>query len=144
IAYGGLGFGTVNNSKAPEYDVNLITGQLLINYKFNPYFGLSSGLSLLQVSGNGFSKKGAFYHSRKTIAIPVLFTMAYPLDSHVVLMGHLGVNATKPISGSYSYLKGTQSNVYTDWGLGSDVAVGLAYRFSEGFSLGIRFQTQAN
>src|SRR5699024_10087704 len=71
IAYGGLGFGTVNNSKAPEYDVNLITGQLLINYKFNPYFGLSSGLSLLQVSGNGFSKKGAFYHSRKTIAIPV-------------------------------------------------------------------------
>lgn len=144
LAYGGIGFGTVNNTKAPEYDVNFITGQFLVNYKFDSYFGVSSGVGLLEISGNGFDEKGAFYHKRKTLTIPVLFTMTYPLDTHVILMGHLGINATKPISGSYAYLKGTTSNVYTDWGLGSDVAVGLAYRFSEGFSLGFRFQTQAD
>ena len=72
LGYGGIGFGTVENENALNYNLNSNSGAILFNYKMAERFAISSGIGLNKLSGNGSNYLGDFNHIRTVVKIPLL------------------------------------------------------------------------
>ncbi|MDQ7918145.1 hypothetical protein RBU60_11200 [Mesonia sp. MT50] len=60
-AYGGIGYTQVKNDNEPDYDLNVNTGEVLLNYKAWDKIGLATGIGYSVLSGSGFNSNGNFY-----------------------------------------------------------------------------------
>ena len=80
IAYGGIGYGIIENNNEPNYNLNSNGGDILLNYRINQKFGIATGIGLNELTGNGFNSIGNFYHDRTMLKIPLLATMDYDVS----------------------------------------------------------------
>ncbi|MDB9783003.1 hypothetical protein OAB88_07880 [Winogradskyella sp.] len=86
IAQGGIGFAKVENDNQANYDLNVNTGEFLLNYRFNEKFGVFTGLALTEFSGSGFNEESIFYHERSVLKIPLglVLPINYPIKLKVL------------------------------------------------------------
>jgi len=145
VTYGGIGYAVVDNDREPNYNLNASTADFLINYRIGKRYGIATGLGFSQLSGNGFSAGGNFYHERGLIKIPLLFSSDYNLSEKVRLVANIGFYGQGIIKDEYSFTGGVKAeDVYTGWNFGLQCGIGLAYNLNEKMSLGIMVHNQAD
>ncbi|MCA0132135.1 outer membrane beta-barrel protein [Winogradskyella alexanderae] len=144
IAYGGIGYGIVNNDDEADYNLNSNTAELLLYYKFNEKYGVATGVGLNELTGNGFSTLGEFYHQRDFIKIPLLFTYDYGFSDTFKVYGNLGPYAQGIIKDEYRFVDTVVEDVFEGWNFGFQLSLGLLFQVSDRFSTGINFTGQSD
>lgn len=144
IAYGGIGFGIVENENEPNYNLNSNTIELLLNYKFHQKYGIATGLGLNELSGNGFNSEGNFYHERGMLKIPLLLTLDNAITDQLRVIANLGIYGQHIVNDEYRYLNNIQKDVYSGWNFGAQLGVGFVYQLQNNFSAGIHYLGQSD
>lgn len=153
IAYGGIGFGIVENDNEPNYNLNINSGEILLNYNISQRVGVATGLGLYELTGNGFNALGNFYHQRSLLKIPVLLTLNSEFSEKISFYANFGFYGHTIIKDEYRFLNGTQEDIYEGWNFGAQFGAGLLFELFDGFSAGInvsgqsdfgKFETNAN
>ena len=144
IAYGGIGYGNVDNDREANYDLNSNYGDLIVNYRFSNHFGIASGVGLNQLTGNGFNSFGQFYHERDIVKIPLLLTVDNKIGNHFELFCYLGPYAQTIINDEYSFMNGKVKDVYEGWNFGFQLGLGFLYQVSDQFSAGLNYTGQSD
>lgn len=144
IAYGGIGYGNVDNDKEANYNLNSNSGDLVVNFKFSKYYGVATGLGLNQLSGNGFNSAGNFYHERDLIKIPVLLTLDKNVGNNFRLFGYLGPYAQTIINDEYRFVFTKVEDVYEGWNFGFQLGLSFLYDVSDCVSLGLNYSGQSD
>lgn len=144
IAYGGIGYGVVENDNQPNYNLNSNSGEILLNYKFHENFGIAAGVGYNELSGNGFNAVGNFYHKRDLLKIPVLGTLNYPITDKIKVIGNFGFFTQHIIRDEFSYLNNVENDVFEGWNFGMQLGLGFAFEIAEGFYGGINFNGQSD
>lgn len=144
IAFGGIGYGIVENDNAPNYNLNSNSGELLLNYNIYKGIGLATGIGVNQLSGNGFNTSGNFYHERSLLKMPLLGTLDYNISEKLSMIGNFGFYTQTIINDSYQYLTTNQNDVYKGWNFGAQIGVGFLYQLFDNFSAGVNFNAQSD
>lgn len=144
IAFGGIGYGIVENNNQPNYNLNNNGGEFLINYNINKKFGLATGVGLNAMSGNGFNSIGNFYHQRNSLKVPVLFTINPNLSNGFKFYANLGVYGQTIIKDEYRFIDKTQENVYEGWNYGAQVGLGFMYEIFDCYYAGLHYLGQSD
>lgn len=137
----GIGFARIENEFDPDYDLNVGFVDFLINYKFTETAGISTGLSVHSMTGNGFNQIGDFYKSRSDLKIPLLFSVNYPVSDKINTSVDMGFYARSILSDEERYLNGVIEDVYMGWGLGFQTSFSFLFDVSEFLSLGINYNS---
>ncbi len=112
MAYGGIGYGIVENDNEPNYNLNSNNGEILLNYNINQKIGIATGIGLNELSGNGFNSIGNLYHERTVLKVPLLVTLSSNFSDNFSVFANLGVYGQNIISDEYRYLNNTQKDVF--------------------------------
>ena len=144
IAYGGIGYGIVDNDNEANYNLNSNSGDLVLNYKFSRNYGIATGVGLNQLSGNGFNSAGQFYHERNFIKIPLLLSIDKNVGDNFKVFAYLGPYAQTIISDEYTFVNGKVEDVYEGWNFGFQIGLGFLYEVSDRFSLGLNYLGQSD
>ena len=144
IAYGGIGYGIVDNNNQANYNLNSNSGDLVLNYKFTKNFGVATGLGLNQLSGHGFNSAGQFYHERDLIKIPLLLSIDQNVGDNFKVFVYLGPYAQTIVNDEYTFVNATVKDVYEGWNFGFQLGFGFLYEVSDRFSLGLNYLGQSD
>jgi len=144
ITYGGIGYAVVDNDNVPNYNLNANSVDFLLNYRIGQRYGLSTGIGINQLSGNGFGSVGNFYHERGLLKIPLLFSVNYNLSHKVRLVANIGLYGQTILKDEYSFIGGTIEDVYEGWNFGFQSGIGLAYNFNQKISIGLMVHNQGD
>jgi opacity protein-like surface antigen len=142
--YGGIGYAVVDNDNEPNYNLNANSVDFLLNYRIGKRYGISTGIGINQLSGNGFSSLGNFYHERGLLKIPLLLSVDYNLSQKVRLVANIGLYGQTILKDEYSFVGGKIDDLYEGWNFGFQSGIGLAYNFNQKISLGIMFHNQGD
>lgn len=144
LAYGGIGYGIVENDSEPNYNLNSNNGEILLNYNINEKVGIATGIGLNELSGNGFNSIGAFYHERTLLKVPLLVTLSSKFSDDFSVFANVGVYGQNIIKDEYRFLNNTQKDIFEGWNFGLQIGVGLMFDVSENFGLGINYSGQSD
>ncbi len=144
IAYGGIGYGIVENDNEPNYNLNSNSGEILLNYNLNQKFGIATGIGLNELTGNGFNSIGDFYHERTLIKIPLLVTFNSDFSNKFKVFASLGFYGNNLIKDEYHFLNNTKIEVFDGWNFGLQMSAGFIIELSDHFGLGINFSGQSD
>ncbi|WP_339624679.1 hypothetical protein [uncultured Winogradskyella sp.] len=144
IAQGGIGFAKVENDNQANYDLNVNTGEFLLNYRFNEKFGVFTGVALTEFSGSGFNEESVFYHERSVLKIPLGISSTYQLSDKIKSIMSIGAFAQTVTSDEYRYFDRTVSDLYEGWTFGLQFNLGMTYKFNKTYSVGIIFSGQSD
>lgn len=137
----GIGFTTVNNDSAPDYNLNVGFADFLIQYSLTETLGVSSGISIHNLTGNGFNENGNFYKSRSDIKIPILISGGYKVAEKITTTVDFGLFARSIISDEEQYLDFTIEDVYEGWGFGFQTSFSFLFDVSETLTVGINYNS---
>jgi len=144
IAYGGIGYGIVENDNEPNYNLNTNNAELLLNYKISQAFGIATGIGFNELSGNGFNSVGNFYQERTLIKIPLLLTMNSKMSENFTLFGNFGFYGQNIIKDEYRYIDNIQKDNYDGWNFGAQLGLGFVFKMFDNFSAGINYTGQSD
>ncbi|WMI68516.1 hypothetical protein [Mangrovimonas sp. YM274] len=144
IAYGGIGYGIIENDNEPNYNLNTNTGDLLLNYRFSKAFGVATGIGYSQLTGNGFNSLGNFYHNRTLLKIPLSLTMNLPVTEKFAMVMQLGLYAQTVTKDEYRYLNFHQKDLYDGWNFGSQITIGFLYEIFDQYYVGLNYLGQGD
>lgn len=144
IAYGGIGYGIVENANEPNYNLNSNNGEILLNYCLNQKFGVATGIGISELSGNGFNSIGNFYHERSLIKIPLLFTLNSNISEDFKIFANLGFFGQTIIKDEYRFIDNTQKDIYDGWNFGAQIGLGLLYEIFDNYYAGINYNGQSD
>ena len=144
IAYGGIGYGIVENDNEPNYNLNSNSGEILLNYNINQKFGIATGIGLNELTGNGFNSLGNFYHERTLLKIPLLATMNYNLSDKFRIVANLGLYGQNIVKDEYQFINVTQKDIYEGWNFGAQLGLGFVFEMFDNFSAGINYNGQSD
>ncbi len=144
IAYGGIGYGIVENDNEPNYNLNSNNGEILLNFDSNEGIGIATGIGLNELTGNGFNSLGSFYHERTFLKIPLLVTFNSNFSDNFSVFADVGVYGQNIIKDEYRFLNNTQKDSFEGWNFGLQIGVGLIFEVSENFGLGINYSGQSD
>ena len=144
LAFGGIGYGIMDNDNAPNYNMNSNTGDVLLNYQIHSNFGIATGIGFNQLSGNGFNTSGNFYHDRLLIKLPVLMTFKNEISDTFSLVGHLGFYTQNLINDEYTFISGKIKDVYGGWNFGFQAGIGFVFQIDTCFGIGVHFASQSD
>jgi len=143
-AYGGIGYTQVKNDNEPDYDLNVNTGEVLLNYQAWDKIGLATGIGYSVLSGGGFNSNGNFYQERTLIKIPVLFTINQTIAENLIMTANFGLYGQTIIKDEFQYLNRTDKDVYEGFNFGAQLGLGIGYQFDERLGFGINFNGQSD
>ncbi|TVZ47481.1 porin family protein [Olleya sp. Hel_I_94] len=144
IAYGGIGYGIVENDEEPNYNLNTNNAELLLNYRVSQAFGIGTGIGINELSGNGFNSIGNFYQERTLLKIPLLLTMNSKISDNFTLFANFGFYGQNIIKDEYRYIADTQKNIYDGWNFGAQLGLGFVFKMFDNFSAGINYTGQSD
>lgn len=144
VAYGGIGYTKVINDDAPNYDLNVNTGDLLLSYNTWKTIGIATGLGYSELSGSGFNTNGNFYQERTLIKIPLLLTLNKDITEHLIMIGNFGVYGQTIVKDEFQYINRIEKDVYEGFNFGMQLGLGIGYRFDERVGFGINFNSQSD
>jgi opacity protein-like surface antigen len=144
IAYGGIGYGIVENDTEPNYNLNSSIGEILLNYKLNQKFGIATGIGMNELSGNGFNSIGNFYHERTLLKIPILVTMNHNASDSFRVIANFGFYGQNIAKDEYRFLNNTQKDIYDGWNFGVQLGLGVVFEMFDNFSTGINYTGQSD
>ena len=144
FAYGGIGYTQVENENQPDYDLNVNTGELLLNYKPWNRLGFATGIGYSELSGNGFNALGNFYHKRSLIKIPLLVTINHDISENLFVKTNLGVYTQIIVDDSFEYLGGTSKDVYNGLNFGAQVNFAIGFKIDTRYSIGLNLSSQSD
>lgn len=144
IAFGGIGYGIIENDSEPNYNLNSNSGEILLNYSFNKKIGIASGIGLNQLTGNGFNSLGEFYHERNLIKIPLLLTLNGKITETTEFFGNFGFFGQNIVKDKYGFLSSSTENIYKGWNFGGQLGVGILFNFVEKMKIGFVFNSQSD
>lgn len=144
VAYGGIGYTKVINDDAPNYDLNVNTGDLLLSYNAWKTIGIATGLGYSELSGNGFNTSGNFYQERTVIKIPLLLTLTKDITEHLIMTGNFGFYAQTIVKDEFQYIDSIEKDVYEGFNFGMQLGLGIGYRFDERLGFGVHFNSQSD
>lgn len=144
IAYGGIGYTKISTQIQPRYDLNVNTGEILLNYKVWGKYGLATGIGFSELSGSGFNETGVFYSERNLLKIPLLFTLNQNISDKLFILGNLGAYGQTLTKDQLAYIDGGESDVYEGWNFGVQVGFGFGYNIDQKLGVGINFNGQSD
>ena len=144
MAYGGIGYGIVENDIEANYNVNANVAELVLNYKISDKIGVATGAGYSLLSGNGFNFAGNFYHERLMVKIPLLFTYNCLIAEKFKFIAHLGPYAQTIYKDEYSYSNFRVEDVYEGWNFGFQLGIGFLYEVKNHFSIGLNYSGQSD
>jgi hypothetical protein len=144
IAYGGIGFGVMENDNEPNYNLNSNSAEFLFNYNLNDYIGISTGVGLINLTGNGFNSVGNFYQERDLIKIPLVLTLNSKISEKFTLFTNFGFYGQTIIKDEFQYINNTQDNTYDGWNYGGQLGMGFVFKIFDNFSAGINYSGQSD
>ncbi|WP_372920419.1 hypothetical protein [Salegentibacter sp.] len=144
IAYGGIGYTKVKTHVQPRYDLNVNTGEILLNYKVWGKYGIATGIGFSELSGSGFNETGVFYSERNLLKIPLLFTLNQNISDKLFILGTLGAYGQTPTKDQLAYIDGGESDVYEGWNYGIQLGFGFGYNIDKKLGLGINLNGQSD
>lgn len=144
VAYGGIGYTKVINDDAPNYDLNVNTGDLLLSYNAWKTIGIATGLGYSELSGNGFNTNGNFYQERTVIKIPLLLTLNKDITEHLIMTGNFGFYGQTIVKDEFQYIDSIEKDVYEGFNFGMQIGLGIGYRFDERVGFGINLNSQSD
>jgi opacity protein-like surface antigen len=144
IAYGGIGYGIIENDKEPNYNLNSNSGEILLNYKLGQNIGIATGIGMNELSGNGFNAVGNFYHERTLLKVPLLFTSGSNLSENFSVLMNFGFYGQNIVKDAYHFLDKTHKGVYDGWNFGVQTGIGFVFELFENFSAGINYNAQSD
>jgi opacity protein-like surface antigen len=142
LAYGGIGFGVMENDSDPNYNMNSNSADILLKYRITQKLGIATGIGLNELSGDGFNINGNFHHERKLLKIPLLAILDYTISDHFSVIPNLGVYANYIFEDEYRFLNSTQKNIFEEWNFGAQLGVGLVFKLYTNFHLGFNYGLQ--
>lgn len=144
VAYGGIGYTKVINDDAPNYDLNVNTGDLLLSYNAWQTIGIATGLGYSELSGNGFNTNGNFYQERTVIKIPLLLTLNKDITEHLIMTGNFGFYGQTIVKDEFQYIDSIEKDVYEGFNFGMQLGLGIGYKFDERLGFGVHFNSQSD
>ena len=144
MAFGGIGYGIVDNENEPNYNVNANVADLVVSYKISDNIGVATGAGYSLLSGNGFNAVGNFYHERVMVKIPALVVFDCALAEKFRFLAHLGPYAQTIYKDEYTYTDFTVDDVYEGWNFGFQLGLSFVYELKDCFSLGINYSGQSD
>lgn len=144
LAYGGIGYGIVENDNQPNYNLNSNSGDLLLNYDISEDFGVATGIGMNELSGNGFNATGSFYHERTLLKVPVVATMEYPISEFFSFVANLGIYTQHILKDEYRFLNTIQEDVYDGWNFSAQLGMGFMFKAFENMRVGIHYNGQSD
>ncbi|TYC09704.1 PorT family protein [Bizionia gelidisalsuginis] len=144
VAYGGIGYTKVINDDAPNYDLNVNTGDLLLSYNAWKTIGIATGLGYSELSGNGFNTNGNFYQERTVIKIPLLLTLNKDITEHLIVTGNFGFYGQTIVKDEFQYIDSIEKDVYEGFNFGMQLGLGIGYRFDERLGFGVHLNSQSD
>lgn len=142
LAYGGIGFGVMENDTDPNYNLNSNSSKVLLKYRVTHRLGIATGIGMNELSGSGFNASGNFHHQRMMIKIPLVAILDYPITDHFSVVPNLGVYAQNIIKDEYRFLNDKYKNIYDGWNMGAQLGVGLLFQITKGISAGFNYSLQ--
>lgn len=133
----------VENDNLPNYNLDVNTIELLLNYSFNNHIGIAIGIGYNDLTGNGFNNVGDFYHERQTLRFPVLLTTERHFE-RIVLQANVGLYGQVVIDDEYQYLFFRTDEVFNGWTFGFQGNINLMYQLTDRFALGVNLTTQSD
>ena len=143
-AYGGIGYTQVKNDNEPDYDLNVNTGEIILNYKAWEKIGLATGIGYSVLSGNGFNSNGNFYQKRNLIKIPLLLTINSNISENLIFTGNFGLYGQTIVKDEFQYNDKTETDVYEGINFGAQLGFGIGYQLDERLGFGINFNGQSD
>ena len=144
IAYGGIGYGNIQNDSEPNYDLNSDYGDLLLNFNISEKLGIAAGIGINKLTGNGFNSLGEFYQERNLLKIPLLLTLNEKINSQIEIIGNLGFYTQNIVKDQYRFLSSTTENIYEGWNYGGQLGIGFLFSFNEKVKFGMAFNGQTD
>ncbi len=144
IARAGIGYGIMGNDVEPNYNLNVGTGEILINYKFWKEYSIATGIAYNELSGNGFNSEGNFFHERSMLKIPLLLGINTKLGKEFRTYFTFGVYARYITKDKYHFLSKNIDNVYDGWNFGAQVGLSFIYQLYDTLGLGVNFNFQSD
>ncbi|WP_196886224.1 hypothetical protein [Aureivirga sp. CE67] len=151
--YANLGYATINPDHGINYNLDVNSGEILLNYKFYKNLGFSSGIGYTYMSGNGtdqvfnyndVSYNKNFYHSRGVIKIPLNFTYEYKLNDNLNMQGRFGVYTQTIVFDEYQFVGVTLEDIYEGWNFGTGIGLDILYKTSSNSSIGLSYNGQSD
>ncbi|WP_088323444.1 outer membrane beta-barrel protein [Polaribacter tangerinus] len=142
--YGGIGFATIKDSATPNYNANINSSEVLINYNFSRQFGVATGIGFNQLSANGSAGNAFFHHTRNLLKIPALLTYSSVTNGSIEYFGSIGFYTQNITKDHYQYLSNTTKNNFSGWNFGTQASAGLLFHFSKNTKVGIIFNGQSD
>ena len=143
-AIGGLGYATVDSDHSPNYNLNVGSSDILLNYKFYKNIGVSTGAGYSVLTGNGFDAAGSFYHERSLLKIPLNLNFEVYFNDKFSVQARVGAYAQTIVFDEYQYLKGNVEDVYEGWNFGTNIGIDFIYKLKPGLSMGLTFSGQSD
>ncbi len=143
VAFSGIGYGIVDNENEPNYNLNTNNVEILLNYKIKQNFGIATGIGYNELSGNGFSSLGNFYHERMMLKIPFLVTLDYPASDHIRFVSNFGLYGQNIAKDEYRFLQNTQKDLYDGWNFGAQLGLGFVFKMFDNINAGVHFSGQS-
>lgn len=142
LAYGGIGFGVMENDTDPNYNMNSNNAEILVKYRITQKLGIATGIGLNEISGDGFNMNGNFHHERKLLKIPLLAILDYSFGENLSMIPNFGFYANYILEDKHRFLNSTIKNSYEDWNFGAQLGVGLTYELYKNLHLGFNYSLQ--
>ena len=144
IGFGGIGYGILENESEPNYNMNINSSEILLNYRISEEFGIASGIGLNIATGNGFSSLGEFYHERNLLKIPLLITLNGEVSKNIEYFGHFGFYTQNIIKDNYEFLSNSVGNIYKGWSFGGQLGIGVLFDYIKRTKFGFTFNSQSD
>lgn len=144
ITASGFGYGIINSEDKPDYNVNISTGEILLNYRFNNVIGLASGIGYTALSGNSFNSLGNFYHTRELLSIPLILTAKRDFTDRFRIAMEVSLYAQTILRDKYSYLDFNQKDLYDGWNFGSQISFAFLFEVLNNYYLGLNYKMQSD
>lgn len=144
IAYGGIGYSKIRTDKQPRYNLNVNTGEILLNYKAWGQLGIASGIGFSELSGSGFNENGTFYQERNLLKIPVLLTINKNISDKLFFIGSFGPYAQTITKDQIEYVGFAESDVFEGRNFGFQLGLGLGFSIDEDLGVGFNFNAQSD
>ncbi|WP_298521009.1 hypothetical protein [uncultured Kordia sp.] len=146
MAYGGIGYAVVDSRWQPNYNLDANIGEFLVQYRIGKHYGISTGIGIVEMTGNGFYyTHGPFYHERANFKIPLLFSVNYKVAPKVRLLANVGPYGQVIYRDEFIFFNGGHvDDIYSGWSIGLQFGVGMSYHISSKMSLGMMFSSQGD
>jgi opacity protein-like surface antigen len=146
MTYAGIGYAVADGKWQPNYNLDANIGEFLVQYRIGKHYGISTGIGLIELTGNGFYyTHGPFYHERASLKFPLLFSVNYKVVPKVRLLANVGPYGQIIYRDEFIFFNGGNVNdIYSGWSFGLQFGVGMSYHISSKMSLGVMFNSQGD